>query len=187
MTVLRSNTDLLLRDLEERDIGLLARWRSDPRVMENYAIYRGEVSEAQVRSAFLQSSASPEPDTGLSIDYHACIAEDHGRPVAFVQFHRLRSSDAELVGYPRDEQSYEMDLFVGDVGRWGQGLGSRIIGLTRDFLRDGRGAGRVIAVPVADNARSIRAFESAGFRTVRIIAAAYASIGRGDGVLMECP
>ncbi|MCI4357007.1 MAG: acetyltransferase [Thermoplasmata archaeon] len=91
------------------------------------------------------------------------------RPVVFVQYHRLRTSDAELVGYPRDERSYEFDLFIGDLTLRGKGLGTRVIALTRDYLCGERQAVRIVAVPSAENDRSIHAFQKAGFRRVRTL------------------
>lgn len=187
MKVLWSTPDLVLRALEDRDIPLLARWRSDRRVMDSYAVLRGRVSAAQVRSLFFRDARSRDPATGRFYEYRSCIVEERGTPVAFVQYHRLRTSDAQLLGRPSDEHSYEVDLFVGEPELWGKGLGSKIIALTRDHLRSHRGAVRIVAVPYADNARSIRAFEKAGFRRARTLPGAYAAQGRGDGVLMEFP
>lgn len=189
MKILRSTSNLMLRSFEEQDVPILARWRSDERIMESYAVYRGAVSEAQVREEFLPKGHDRPRDqgTGRFYEYQACIVEEQGRAVAFVQYHRLRTSDADLIGYPRGERSYEMDLFVGDPNRWGRGLGTRAIVIARDFLREHRGAVRVLAVPYADNARSIRAFEKAGFHVARTLAGAYPVRGRGAGVLMEFP
>ena len=185
MTVLRTTPDLVLRRLEERDVPILARWRSDPRVMESYAVYRGPVTETQVRSDFFGGRPSRDRATGRFFEYRACMVEERGTPVAFVQYHRLRASDLVQVGSSPSERSYELDLFVGDVDRWGQGLGPRVIEMARDFLIEARGAVRVIAIPYADNSRSSRAFEKAGFRRTRTIRGAYAALGRGDGILME--
>lgn len=185
VTVLRSTPDLLLRGLEDRDVPILARWRSDPRVMESYAVYRGPMTETQVRSDFFGGSPARDRSTGRFFEYRACMVEERGTPVAFVQYHRLRTSDIIQVGSSPSERSYELDLFVGDVDRWGQGLGPRVIDLARDYLIKVRGAVHVIAVPYADNSRSIRAFEKAGFRRTRTNRGAYAALGRGDGILME--
>lgn len=186
MRILASAGELSLRTVDDCDAGILARWRSDPRVMLAYAVYKGPVSESNVRSRYLTGHSPRDRATGRFYEYQACIVEERGQPVAFVQYHRLRSSDADLTGYPLDRAIYEMDLFVGNVELWGRGIGSKSITLTRDFLLRSRGAERVIAIPQADNARSIRAFERAGFRRVRSVSGAYAMLGRGDGVLMEC-
>jgi aminoglycoside 6'-N-acetyltransferase len=189
--VLASAPGLRLRALEEEDVPLLARWRSDPKVLESYSALRGKVREKEVRREFLSRGRERTRDraTGRFLEYRACVVDLDGRPVVFVQYHRLRTSDAELVGYPRDERSYEMDLFIGDLTLRGKGLGTRIIALTRDYLHEKRGAVRIVSVPYAENERSIRAFEKAGFRRVRTLEGAY--YGRpgekGDGVLMEHP
>ena len=113
MKVLWSTPDLVLRALEDRDIPLLARWRSDRRIMDSYAVFRGRISAARVRALFFGDPRSRDPATGRFYEHQACIVEERGTPVAFVQYHRLRTSDAHLVGRPRDERSYEVDLFVG--------------------------------------------------------------------------
>lgn len=189
--ILTSAPGLILRTLEQRDVPLLARWRSDPKVIESYVVYRGKVREKDVRKEFLSRRRERARDrlTGRFIEYRACVVDLDGRPVAFVQYHRLRTSDAERVGYPLDERSYEMDLFIGDLTLRGKGLGTRIIALTRDYLHKWRGAIRIVAVPYAENEWSIRAFEKAGFRRVRTLVGAYRGVPgvKGDGVLMEYP
>jgi aminoglycoside 6'-N-acetyltransferase len=189
--LLASVPGLRLRALEEADVPILARWRSDPKVMESYAVYRGKVPEREVRKEFLSQGWKRARDraTGRFLEYRACVADMDGRPFAFVQYHRLRTTDAELVGYRREERSYEMDLFIGDLTQRGKGLGTRIIALTRDYLCEKRGAARIVATPQVENERSIRAFEKAGFRRVRTLVAAFKGLPSADGVgiLMEYP
>jgi len=188
MWVLYSENDLVLRAMEEQDVPLVARWRSDPRVVQDYAVFHGPMSEGQARAEFLGPGRSRDTATGRFYEYRACIVDQDAVSVAFVQYHRLRTSDATLLGYPREERSYEMDLFIGDLDRRGRGLGTRIIGLTRVYLEKMRGSERTLAVPFAENLASIRAFEKAGFRKVRVVEGAYRGRpGRGDGVIMEYP
>jgi len=168
---LANKDGLLVRGVESVDIPILARWMSDLRVMEYYVVHPRSVSEEEVRGQFLSKGRDQARDrsTGRFYEYRACIAEAEGRPVAFVQYHTLRYADSELFGYPSGRRTYVVDLFIGNPELWGKGLGTRIIDLTRDYLCKARRATRVVANPRADNSRSIRAFEKARFRKVRLL------------------
>lgn len=163
-----SHADLTLRGAEESDIPLLARWRSDPKVLEFYSGRDRPLDEEGVRRHYFARADEPGSPAGVE-EYQPCIAELAGRPVAFVQFYLLRRSDALDFGYPSSERSFGIDLFIGAPELWGKGLGTRILVLTRDFLVREKAAKRIVADPRADNFRSIRALERAGFRKVRVL------------------
>jgi aminoglycoside 6'-N-acetyltransferase len=165
MRSLAEEGDLRLRVAEEADIPLLARWRSDPRVLEFYSGRDRPLDAAGVRAHYFERG--DEPPTDRVEEYTPCLVEEGRQPVAFVQFYRLRPSDARTFGYAADGRSFGLDLFVGDPTHWGRGLGSRILRLAVRFLREEKGARRVVADPRAGNPRSIGALEKAGFRKAR--------------------
>lgn len=90
-------------------------------------------------------------------------------PVAFVQFYLLRSKDAVEFGASTRERAFGVDLFIGPPKEWSKGLGTRILVMTREILLQERKASRIFADPRADNPRSVRAFEKAEFRKVRLL------------------
>ena len=167
MTFLRSEGPITLRTLEETDVPLMARWRSDPRVLEFYSGRDRPLDEEGVRRHYL--ARSDEPVSGGVRDYQACIVEWNGRSVGFVQFYLLRPTDSERFGYPMPDRTFGIDFFIGETGLWGHGLGAPIITLAVNYLISGKSARRVVADPRTDNPRSIHTLEKVGFRKVRML------------------
>jgi len=186
MALLRSAPGLRLRTVEPADVPLLARWRSDPRVLELYAGRDRPLDEEGVRARYFRPHR--DPTTGRFYEYRACVAETGSGPVGFVQYYRLPRGDAELFGCPPEERAYGVDLFLGEPTLWGRGLGSQVLALVRDHLVERRDARRIFADPRVENLRSVRALEKAGFRKVRVLPARSVHEGiRSDCWLMEYP
>lgn len=169
MRVLASAAGLLLRAAETTDVPLLAKWRSDPQILEFYGGRDRPLDENAVRKDYFRRRR--DPATGRFFEYRPCIVEVDQAPVAFVQYFRLPIQEAALFGYPSNERTYGLDFFIGDPVLWGKGLGPRVIELARDFLCEMRGASRVVADPRVDNPRSVRALEKARFRKIRVLRA----------------
>ncbi len=100
-----------------------------------------------------------------------CIAEEGGRPVGHVQLYPVGPywEAYRLAGADDADGVWALDLFVGDPGRWGSGLGTRVLRLAVDHLLVDRGARRVLIDPRVDNARARRSYEKAGFREVGVL------------------
>ena len=165
MAVLCTEGRLTLRSAEEVDIPLMARWRSDPGVIEFYSGRDRPLDEAGVRRHYF--ARSDEPLIGGVEEYQPCIVEVDRRPFGFVQFYRLRPTDAIEFGYPLSERTFGLDFFIGDTALWGQGLGTQLIALAVNYLVVEKHAKRVVSDPRVDNPRSVRALEKARFRKVR--------------------
>lgn len=180
MTTICSAGHLTIRAAEETDIPLIARWRSDPRVIEFYSGRDRPLGEAGVRRHYFDRS--DVPPAGSVHEYQPCVAEVDERPIGFVQFYRLRPADSEEFGYRLPERTFGLDLFIGDPSLWGQGFGTLLIILTVKYLATEKGVKRVVADPRADNPRSIRALEKAGFRRVRKLPAHE----KFEGALQDC-
>ena len=167
MQVLRSEGGLLLRRAGASDVPVLARWRSDPRVLEFYGGRDRALNERGVRDRYFVRHR--DPDTGRYYEFQPCLVKRDARPVAFVQYYRLPKFEQGLFDDAPGDLTYAIDFFIGEPALWGQGLGTRMIGLVRDYLLEHRGARRVVADPRVDNPRSVRALEKAGFRKVRVL------------------
>ena len=184
--VLERRRGLGLRAAELSDLPLLARWRSDPRVLEFYGGRDRPRDENDVRQHYFRRRR--DPATGRYYEFRPCMVETDGGPIAFVQYYRLPRRESDLFESAPTERTYGIDFLIGDPLLWGKGLGSRLITLTRDFLCQERGAVRVVSDPRVENLRSVRALEKAGFRKVRILPARELHEGiRQDCWWMEYP
>ena len=136
---------------------LVVDWLAQPHVAQWWEHPQGP---AEVEAEFGPCVDGSDPTEVL-----LCLVDDH--PVGLLQIYRLADNPeyAAAVGLP---SAGGIDLFIGDGERRGSGLGPAIIAaaLQRIWARypDVECA---MAGPSVHNARSIRAFEKAGFRAVR--------------------
>lgn len=90
------------------------------------------------------------------------------RPIGWMQWYRWRDfpAHAAMIGARDDEAG--IDLAIGEADMLGRGLGARAIrGLLDDVIFADAALAACVVDPDASNARSVRAFEKAGFVTMR--------------------
>jgi aminoglycoside 6'-N-acetyltransferase len=170
--------DLRFRELVEADVPTMARWLSDPLVIEWWHGISRPFDEAQVHEHYFLESEDWATNA---------IVELGGRPVGFQEWYPLAQLSTEdrrkheAIGFDV-ATSYGIDQFVGEARLHGHGIGTRQVSAVTAWLHDHRGAERVGSAPVVENARSIRVLEKAGFRRVGIVPA----FDDLDGVMRDC-
>lgn len=153
---------LRIRPLREvpADIADLARWLSDPRVLEFYEGRDNPHDEALVREVFFEELKDGET---------RCIMEFEGKALGYIQFYRVWPDELDEFGFAPDLTVYGIDLFIGEPDSWGRGIGTRMVRLLLEYLFRFAGAAAAILDPVVTNARGIRSYEKSGFRMVRLM------------------
>ena len=135
------------------DLPLLRGWLAMPHVVE----WWGEVDE--------QFELVSEDLHSLAMDQFIVAAD--GRPFAYLQcYDQMAWPENGLGVHPFGTRG--IDQFIGDPTMLGHGHGSAFI---RDFT-DGllaAGTPRVLTDPDPENARAIRAYEKAGFRSDGVV------------------
>jgi aminoglycoside 6'-N-acetyltransferase len=152
-------SDFTLIPVSEESVPLLARWLSDPRVLEFYEGRDSPYDDDMVRTQFL----SPDEHTERFIVYHS------KRPIGYLQLYPVNPAKRPLYGVGEDEAPFGMDLFIGEPDLWGRGLGSRLVQEAAAYLVKERGATSVFLDPHTRNTRAIRAYSKAGFQKVRLL------------------
>lgn len=171
---------LLLRPLRDdpADRAFLARGLSDPRLLEWYHGRDDPLDEARVAAEYGPLARGESPTRGF-------LAEEGGVPVGYVQAWPLAAWPETRALVPDAAGAWGIDYWL-LPGRWHRGLGPRMIESMVRHLFEERGAARVVSDPRADNPRSVRALEKAGFRRVRVLPAHEGHEGAmRDCVLME--
>jgi aminoglycoside 6'-N-acetyltransferase len=156
--VLFKNGHLKVRKLENNDKSLLARWLSDPRVLEFYEGRDNSFDLEKVEKIFYP----PEDDEVR------CIVEFDGNEIGYIQFYQLDDETKKDYGY-FGENVYGTDQFIGEIEYWNKGIGRLLVSSMVQFLTEEKNAERVVMDPQTRNTRAIRCYEKSGFKKVKIL------------------
>ena len=160
------------RALARSDLPMLRRWLNTPHVYEWWGRHAGPGALGGAGTA-AATEAEVEAKYGPGLDHggttHRYVIEHAGVPIGLIQWYHLRdfADYARAIGEDA-ATSVGMDLLIGEPSAIGRGLGSRAIDefATSIVFRE-QDVDRIVSGPAATNARSIRAFEKAGFQRVR--------------------
>ncbi|KAA0546643.1 acetyltransferase [Bacillus sp. BGMRC 2118] len=154
-----TSSELSIRPLEDEDAEFLARWLSDPNVLEYYEGRDHPFTINQVREKFYQVQ-----DT---VKRNLVLIQNH--PVGYIQFYPIEIEDLIKYGYDKNEVIYGLDQFIGEVTYWGSGIGTKLVTTVRDYLFHTIKADRLVMNPQAWNTRAIRCYEKCGFTKVKLL------------------
>ena len=167
-----STSHLRFRPLARSDLSLLRHWLNTPHVYEWWGRH-GAPGSLGGPGAAAATVAEVEAKYGPTIDHggttHRYIIECDGQSVGLIQWYHLR----DFAGYARaisedPTTCAGLDVFVGEPAFIGRGWGTGAIQqFVANIVFQQPDVTRVVAGPAKTNARSIRAFEKAGFLLVR--------------------
>ncbi|MHC4820791.1 MAG: GNAT family N-acetyltransferase, partial [Planctomycetota bacterium] len=116
----------------------------------------------------------------------SCIIEVNATAVGYIQYYPVEAYEGMSKWLEDPAGAWAMDFFVGEPDLWGQGVGSRSIGLVKRYLFDVVDVRRVVSDPREVNARSIAACQKAGLARGRSLPGHETHEGETwDCVLME--
>jgi len=153
---------LAVRELEEGDVPNLARWLSDPRVLEYVEGRDRPYDVARVREKYLARRGSR---------ITCCIVEWDRAAIGYIQFYPLTDGEKAGYGYQRTLRIYGIDLFIGLPELWGQGIGTELVTAMTEYLSNVRKADKIAIDPRTWNTRAIHCYEKSGFRKVKLLPA----------------
>ncbi len=156
--LLFQNGQLKVRKLEERDAPLLAKWLSDPAVLEFYEGRDNPFDSAKVHQAFFSADD----------DEIKCMVEFEGHEIGYIQFYPVDDATKKDYGYP-DETIYGVDQFIGETDYWNKGIGTLLISSMVAYLIEQKKADRVVMDPQIRNTRALKCYEKCGFEKVKIL------------------
>ncbi|MFZ1888018.1 MAG: GNAT family N-acetyltransferase [Candidatus Binataceae bacterium] len=153
---------VVFRGLAHDDLRLMHRWiNDDPEVRRWWSREAGPFEKIVAKYAPRIGTTGPTRSYIIQYDIH---------PIGYIQEYLIRDYPdwQRLVDVP--EVSVGIDLFVGETAYRGHGRGSAIL---RKFVREVVFARpeveSCIIGPDASNARAIRSYEKAGFRSLKSI------------------
>lgn len=154
----------LMRD-ELADYACIARWLSDPRVLE---CYDGRDRPLSLAGAIEKYSPRTLGADGVT----PCLLVLQDEPVGYLQYYPVCDEGKSEYGLAADADAdglYAFDQFIGDPERWNQGLGTRAVSVLVEYLFRHKAARKIVIDPQARNPRALRCYEKCGFRKVKLL------------------
>lgn len=155
----------LMRDARQ-DYSLMARWLSDPRILEFY-----DGRDPALDLALAREKYSPRILDADGVT--PCIVELEDSPIGYLQFYQLSPqviAEFAIAALPGTGAIFGLDQFIGEIENWNRGIGTRIVKLTMRYLAQEKRAQTIVLDPQASNERAIRCYENCGFQKTRLLA-----------------
>lgn len=150
---------LLVRSLEKNDSFLLAKWLSDPLVLEFYEGRDNPFNLEKVIKKFFKREN----------DVQGCIVNFDGVDIGYIQYYQLDDVTRINYGYEDNEIIYGTDQFIGETAYWNKGIGKLLVKSMIEYLVGQRNADKVVMDPQTWNERAIKCYEKCGFKKVKIL------------------
>ncbi len=159
-------TRVTLRPLTEADWDLLLGWNNDPEVMK-YADANDfeETTRQEVQAVY----------RWISTHAFCFVMEVDGRPIGECWLQRMNLQ--RIVDQFPGEDLRRIDLAIGEKQRWGSGYGTEAIDLLVEFGFEEESASAIFGLVLADNRRSLRAFQKNGFRLHGVVEGEDGTVG----------
>jgi len=167
--VLIQNEVLVLRLMRDdmQDYQLMAKWLTDPAVLEFYEGRDNPYPLAKVLDKY-------QPRLLAQEHVIPCIVLHRDVAIGYLQYYCLADTDKQDDGgYGLTRSSgdttciYGIDLFIGEPSYWNQGIGTNIVSIALTYLFEHLQADQVVIDPRVDNTRAIRCYEKCGFAKVK--------------------
>jgi aminoglycoside 6'-N-acetyltransferase len=156
--------DLTIRPMRDdhADYALLVRWQGEPHVHEWWDPDDPAPTLAEVIEDYGPAIRGEEPTI-------PCIFELDDRPAGFLQFYRWWPyvQEEPTIDVRPDENTFGLDIHIGEPDLIGRGLGTRVVNLLCTYLEGSLGASWIALTTEERNHRAQRAYEKAGFRKAR--------------------
>ncbi|TDL31548.1 N-acetyltransferase [Jeotgalibacillus sp. S-D1] len=148
---------LAVRYLTKKDVPLLAKWLSDPKVLSYYEGRDNPFDEKRVLEKFFRE---------LNNEAKCIIEYDH-EPIGYLQYYEVDNGTKFMYGVNDKKCVFGMDQFVGETAYWNKGIGTRLIGEMTEYLFVEYKADSIVMDPQVRNKRALHVYEKCGFKKVK--------------------
>ncbi len=166
-----------MRD-DRQDYVLLSNWLTDEKVLE-FVFGRDNPHDLDmVREKYGPRTRGEHPTV-------PCIIQYRSRPVGYIQYTPLSKDEGLEFGFVDIDGTYGLDLWIGDVSLWNQGIGTAAVSSVTQYVFEEVGVLRTTIDPRTTNGRAIRCYEKCGFEKIKVLPGHELFEGeRRDGWLM---
>lgn len=148
--------DITLRRLEDniKDYKLLEKWCSQEEIYMHFEQRKLSLDE-------IKDKYYPRTLDNSSIPVY--IIEYKNKEVGIIQY-QLISNDNRKLYKIDDDNSYEIDIFIGELDYHNKGIGYKSINMLCDYLFDDKQANMIVMSPLASNEKAIKCYKKSGFK-----------------------
>ncbi len=149
-----------IRPLEVKDTLTLAKWLSNPVVLEFYEGRDQVFTPEMIEDKFFNRKNG---EIG-------CIVEFNNLEIGYLQYYPLDEETKLKYGYENSKELiYGTDQFIGETDYWNRGTGTELVQAVMEYLVGTLGAQRLVMDPMTWNERAIRCYEKCGYKKIRIL------------------
>jgi RimJ/RimL family protein N-acetyltransferase len=84
-------------------------------------------------------------------------------PVGIIQYQQINKENQTLYKI-ENSNSYEIDIFIGELSLHNKGIGRKSVELMSDYLFKEKNAELLVMCPLKDNLNAIKCYEKVGFK-----------------------
>jgi len=155
-----------LHDFEgtDEEYNILLKWHTDKTLLEFY--------HGRDKIFIMKKLRRIYNKMRLITDVYPSMIKLNDIFIGYVQYYKLqRSGEYSMEGYQVEysDNSYAIDLFIGETGYWSKGIGSILLHNLAEYLCSQLDAQNIYIDPKTDNARAIKAYIKAGFVKIKIL------------------
>ena len=151
---------LKVRLLEKKDAPFIAKWLSDPHVLQYYEGRDNPFNLEKVYNVFFEN----ETDTVK------CLIEYENIETGYIQYYPLDFETRKVYGYLNEADIiFGIDQFIGEVKYWDRGIGQLLVSAMTDYLFHDKQASTVVMDPQSWNKRAIRCYEKCGYQKIKLM------------------
>ena len=151
---------LRVRTLTDKDKIQLAKWLSNPEVLQYYEGRDNPFNKEKVEQEFFADDD----------DVARFLVELNEVPIGYLQFYEVDGEERQIYGYDDSEEViYGMDQFIGEVAYWNKGIGTQLVRSVVMYLIRKKDADLIVMDPQIQNDRAIRCYEKCGFKKVKLL------------------
>jgi aminoglycoside 6'-N-acetyltransferase len=155
-----SNGDLEIRRLKDDDKYILAKWLSDPEVLQYY-----EGRDCPFTIEMVEEKFFVQRDEAVR-----CMFLFEGKEIGYVQYYPIDEEERTKYGYSHsNEEIYGTDQFIGEPDYWNRGVGTMLINALKEYLIGIKSVDRLVMDPMLWNERAIRCYEKCGYKKIKIL------------------
>lgn len=149
------NNKVKLRRLEntDNDYRYLEKWYQEEEIYSHFE--QRKLTLEEIKNKYLPRTKSDAKVPVFMIEYD-------DKPIGIIQYQLINDENKELYKLYA-ENSYEIDIFIGELNLHNQGIGKTSIDLITNYLFKEKGAKILVMCPLKNNYSAINCYKKCGF------------------------